>query len=245
MERPMPHGGPARAVLLATAVLGLAVAPAPAYEVIAVADGGTIRGKVTFSGPLPPPRKVVPTKDREVCGSGMREVEQIAVGSDKGVHEAIVYLKRVERGKAWPARPGPPEIDNVKCEFRPHVQVMPPGDVVVVNSDPVLHNTKAFFGRIPIFNLALPNQGQRITRAVKRTGIMRIECDAHGWMLGWALVADSPYHAITPAEGTFALADVPPGAYTLVAWHAFTGETEVPVTVKAGETTSITVELKR
>jgi hypothetical protein len=125
------------------------------------------------------------------------------------------------------------------------VQVMQPGDIVVVNSDPVLHNTKAFFGRIPVFNLALPNQGQRITRSVKRSGVMRVECDAHGWMLGWVYVADNPYYAITGKDGAFTIADVPPGSYTLVAWQEFTGPVEVPVTVKAREATSVTVELKK
>jgi hypothetical protein len=230
--------------LAAAFVLGPAPA-AGAYEVVAVTDGGGLKGKVTFDGPAPPKRKIVPTKDREACGSGVREVDQIAVGPDKGVLESIVYLKQVDKGKAWVKPAKPPELNNVKCDFQPHVQVMPQGDIVIVNSDPVLHNTKSFIDKAPVFNLALPNQGQRITRAVKRTGIMRVECDAHGWMLGWVYVADSPYYAITAKDGTFAITDIPPGSYTLVAWHEFTGAREMPVTVKAKETSSVTVELKK
>jgi hypothetical protein len=218
---------------------------APGYDVATVPDAGSVKGKVVFNGPLPPPRKVVPTKDREVCGSGIREVDQITVAPDKGVGEAIVYLAKVTKGKPWPKLAKPPELNNLKCDFVPHVQVMPPGDLVVVNSDPVLHNTKAFFDRIPVFNLALPNEGQRITRSIKRTGVMRIECDAHGWMLGWAYVADNPYYAITPKDGTFTITDVPPGTYTLVAWQEFTGPAEMPVTVRAKEATAVTVELKK
>jgi hypothetical protein len=219
-------------------------ASAPAYEAVTVTNGGSIKGKVVFPGTAPPKRKIIPTKDRETCG-GTREIDQIVLGPDKGVVEAIVYLKDVAKGKPWPKAAKPPEIDNLKCDFQPHVQVMPTGDVVIVNSDPVLHNTKSFFGRVPVFNIALPNQGQRITRSVKRTGLMRIECDAHGWMLGWAYVADSPYFAITGKDGTFTISDIPPGDYTLVAWQEFTGATEVPVTVKAKEATSVEVELKK
>src|SRR5712691_12203964 len=123
--------------------------------------------------------------------------------------------------------------------------VMPAGDLVVVNTDPVLHNTKSFIDKVPIFNLALPNQGQRITRPIKKTGIMRVECDAHGWMLGWVYVADNPYYAITAKDGTFTIKDVPPGSYTLVTWQEYAGEVEVPVSVKAKEVVPVTVELKK
>jgi Carboxypeptidase regulatory-like domain len=218
---------------------------AQAYDAVSVTDGGSIKGKVVFNGTIPPKRKVVPTKDREVCGSGVREVDQIMVGGDKSVAESVVYLKAVEKGKAWPKLAKVPEIDNVKCDFNPHVMVMPAGDLVVVNTDPVLHNTKSFIDKIPIFNVALPNQGQRITRPIKKTGIMRVECDAHGWMLGWVYVADNPYYAITAKDGAFTIADVPPGSYTLVAWQEYTGPTETPITVKGKEPTTVTVELKK
>lgn len=232
-------------LLVAAAGLVGSTLTAQAYDAVSVTDGGSIKGKVVFNGTIPPKRKVVPTKDREVCGSGVREVDQIMVGGDKSVAEAVVYLKAVEKGKAWPKLAKPPEIDNVKCDFNPHVMVMPAGDLVVVNTDPVLHNTKSFIDKIPIFNVALPNQGQRITRPIKKTGIMRVECDAHGWMLGWVYVADNPYYAITAKDGAFTIADVPPGSYTLVAWQEYTGPTETPITVKGKEPTTVTVELKK
>jgi hypothetical protein len=234
------------ALLLVSMTLpGPATRSASGYDAVTVADGGSIRGKVLFNGTVPSKRKIVPTKDREVCGSGVREVDQIMVGPDKAVQEAVVYLAKVEKGKPWPKPAKAPEVENLKCDFVPHVQVLPPGDFVVVNSDPVLHNTKSFFDKTPVFNLALPNQGQRITRSIKRTGVMRIECDAHGWMLGWAYVADNPYYAITPKDGTFTITDVPPGNYTLVAWQEFTGPVETQVTVKPKEATAVTVELKK
>jgi hypothetical protein len=244
MEQPARRPQSVQRMVVVAALLALSAMRAAAYEVAPVADGGSIKGKVLFSGALPPKKKVIPTKDREVCGS-IRDVDQIAVAADRGVFDAIVYLKTVDRGKPWSKAAKPPELDNVKCDFAPHVQVIQPGDLTVVNSDPVLHNTKGFMEKTPVFNLALPNQGQRITRAIKRTGLMRIECDAHGWMLGWVHVAENPYYATTAKDGAFVIADVPPGSYTLVAWHEFTGPTEVPVTVKAKEAAAVTVELKK
>jgi len=219
--------------------------PARPYEAIAVSDGGTIKGKVIFQGNPPAKRKVIPTKDREVCGSGVREVDQILLSPDKAVEEAVVYLKVVEKGKGWEKSSGVPHIDNVKCDFRPHVQVIPAGDFEIVNSDPVLHNTHGFYGKLTAFNVALPNQDQRIKRQLKKPGLVRVECDAHGWMLGWVHVADNPYYAVTAKDGTFTIKDVPPGSYTLVTWQEYTGEAEVSVNVKAKEVVPVTVELKK
>jgi Polysaccharide lyase family 4, domain II len=93
--------------------------------------------------------------------------------------------------------------------------------------------------------VALPNQGQRVAKPLKRPGVVRVECDAHGWMLGWVYVAENPYFAVTGKDGGFVIKDVPPGSYTLVGWQEFTGEVEMPVTVKAKEVVSVPVELKK
>ncbi len=218
---------------------------AAAYDVVPVADGGTIKGKVTFAGTPPGKKKVIPTKDKEACGSAVREVDQIVVGPDKAVQEAVVYLKQVDKGKAWEKPAKPAAIENLKCDFVPHVQVVPAGDFEIVNSDPVLHNTHGFLGKLTVFNVALPNQGQRIKKPLQKPGMVRVECDAHGWMLGWVYVADNPYYAVSAKDGTFTLTNVPPGTYTLVGWQEYTGAVEVSVTVKPKEVASVTVELKK
>ena len=88
---------------------------------------------------------------------------------------------------------------------------MPVGDLDIVNSDPVLHNTHGFLDKLTVFNVALPNQGQRIKRPLRKSGLVRVECDAHGWMLGWIFVAENPYYAMTGKDGSFTIKDVPPG----------------------------------
>jgi hypothetical protein len=228
-------------------VAGIAAALLPsavsAYEVIQVTDGGTIKGKVVYQGSVPT-KKIIPTKDKEVCGD-IREEPQVIVGPDKTVQDSVVYLKAVEKGKALEKPAKKPEIVNKDCVFVPRVQAFPVGTVVIVNSDPVMHNTHAFHGKSTVFNVALPMKDQRIERPLKKPGITRIECDAHGWMLAWIYAADNPYYAVTGKGGAFEIKDVPPGSYTLVAWHEFTGEQEVPVTVKAKDTVDVPIELKK
>ncbi len=247
MSRSGPYPTPlARRVITRFAAVlapALVSVPAAAYQAVQVTDGGTIKGRVVYQGEIAT-KKVVPTKDREVCGE-IRDDPLIVVGPDKGVQDAVVYLKDIQKGKAAPKPARSPQIDNVKCRFVPHVQAVPVGSIVIVNSDPVLHNTHGFLGKQTVFNQALPVKGMRIEKPIKRPGLMRIECDSHGWMLAWVYAAEHPYHAVTAKDGTFAIPDVPPGSYTLVAWQEYTGETEVPVTVKPKEQTQQTIELKK
>lgn len=219
------------------------VVPAQSYEVVTVSGGGKIEGKVVFQGNVPT-KKIIPTKDKEVCG-GPRDEPMILVGPGKGVQDAVVYLKEVAKGKAWGKPDKTPEIDNVKCKFEPSVQVIRAGSLDIVNSDPVLHNTHGFYGKRTAFNLALPNKGDRITKQLDKAGQVRVECDAHGWMLAWVYVADNPYYALTTKDGSFSIADIPPGDYTLVASQGYTGDTEISVTVKANESAKVSIELKK
>jgi hypothetical protein len=230
----------ARIALVATAVVAL---PAQAYDVAPVSDGGSIEGTVVYRGEVPI-KKIIPTKDRDVCGAS-REEPRVKVGPNKEVQSAVVYLVDVKAGKAWPEQSKPPQLDNVKCAFDPEVQVIREGKLDVVNKDPVLHNTHGYYGKRTAFNLALPNEGQTIPVELPRPGTVRVDCDAHGWMEGWVYVVDNPYYAVTGADGKFSITDVPPGEYKLVAVQPYTGPIELPVKVTAGQPTKLEIELKK
>jgi Polysaccharide lyase family 4, domain II len=237
---PMLNNPKTRNVVIVLA--GLVSASASAYEASQVSDGGTIKGRVTYQGDVGT-RKIVPTKDPEVCG-GIREEPLILVGPDKGVQDVVVFLKDIQKGKALAKPAADPAINNHNCNFEPHVQAIPVGSIVIVNSDPVMHNTHGFFGRQTAFNQALPEKGMKFPKPVRKPGMMRVECDVHGWMLAWVYAAEHPYFAVTKKDGAFTIPDVPPGNYTLVAWQEATEEVQMPVTVKSKEATQQTIELK-
>jgi len=67
-----------------------------------------------------------------------------------------------------------------------------------------------------------------------------IECDVHDWMSGYAGVVDHPYFAVTGSDGTFSLPNLPPGTYTLEAWHEEYGTQTM--SVKVGEKESATAD---
>jgi plastocyanin len=220
------------------------------YEETKVADGGAVEGKVVFRGTAPSPRKVIPTQDQQVCG-GPRDDPRIVLGPDNTVQGAIIYLKGIAKGKAFEKPKKPPVIDNVKCKFEPEVQAVPVGtEVIIRNSDPVLHNTHGYLladgrrGRT-VFNEAMPNKDQQVKTVLKLPGVIDVACDVHGWMQGWVMVADNPYYAITDKSGAFAIKDIPPGKYTLAAFQPYTGVIEIPVTIEAKKSSNVNVELKK
>jgi plastocyanin len=214
-----------------------------AYDTVAtVPDAGTVSGQVVFHGDVPM-RQVIPNKDVETCGSP-REDALIVVGQGSGVANTLVYLADVGKGKPWPAADQKPSLNNVHCRFQPEIQVIRPGSIDIVNKDPVLHNTHGYYGRRTAFNTALPNQNQSIAAELLKTGTVRVDCDAHGWMEGWIFVRDNPYYALTGGDGKFSITGVPAGTYKIVTLQPYSELVEQQVTVNAGKTTDLTVELK-
>ena len=236
------------ALPLAALVPGRSAAQAQKYEVSPPAQAGSIAGTVTLAGAPPPPRKFIINKNREVCGTGSKEVPTIAL-EGQGINEVVVYIKDVKQGKAWPARTAY-VLDNQKCEFHPHVQAMPVGETLAVtNSDPILHNTHAYFsasekGGITVLNLALPTEGLKIPKKMTRVGVNRVDCDAHNWMRAWVYVAANPYYAVTARGGQYEIDGIPPGTYTVTFWQEALGEQTEQVTIEPGKTATVDVAMQ-
>jgi len=205
--------------VLGAVVLALALsAPASAYDVVTVSDGGTLSGSVKFSGAVPtlPPLSV--NKNRDVCGDS-KESEALVLGPDRGVRGSVILIEGVARGKKGAADV---VLDNHKCVFVHHVSVTMPGERTrVKNSDAILHNTHGFLGKPTVFNLALPNKDQMIdiTKRLTKPGVVRVVCDAHPHMSAWLIVHDSPYYAVTDDKGAFRIDGIPPGSYKVTLWH--------------------------
>ena len=158
-----------------------------------------------------PVKKIIPTKDTEVCG-GPRDEAEIRVGQDKGVQDAIVYLKGVTKGKAWGPPDAAPVLDNKACRFVP----ADPGHAAPARSRSTTRTRScttptASMGAARHSTSPSPSAGDKVTRDLPRPGMVRVECDAHGWMLAHVFVADNPYYAMTGEDGSFSIADIPPG----------------------------------
>ncbi|MBI2359073.1 MAG: hypothetical protein HYV04_09250, partial [Deltaproteobacteria bacterium] len=97
--------------------------------------------------------------------------------------------------------------------------------LVVKNSDPKLHIVHSYAEKRTVFNLSLPFRGSTIdiTQKIKGPALLQVNCDTHGWMRGYIHVFGHPFFAVTDESGSFTIADVPPGRYTLKGWHEEAG----------------------
>ncbi len=221
-------------------------AEAAPYQVVDVAGGGNIIGKVTYSGDEYPPRLYPIAKDGDTCGTGFREVEFVKVQKNGTLTNVVVYLEKVKAGKPFPAVIEEPKIDQKNCRFSPHLQVMRNGDTVQINnSDPVTHNVHTYeiigSAKRTVFNINQPPELKVLNKQVKlrRGNAMKVECDAHDFMHGFVFVAKNPYYALVDENGHFNIDNVPPGTYTVNAWHGILGEKEDEVTIASGDSVSI------
>ena len=223
-------------------------AAATKYEVAKPAQAGAVAGTVTLEGDPPAPKKFLINKNKEVCGTGWKEVPTIAL-SGEAVDEVVVYLKDVGKGKDW-APKAQQVLDNEKCEFQPHVQAMPVDrDLTITNSDEVIHNTHAYHsasekGGLTVINIALPTAGMKIPKKMARAGVHRVDCDSHNWMRAWVFVGENPYYAVTAKGGKYRIDGIPPGTYAVVFWQEALGEQTKQVTIEPGKTATLDVVMQ-
>ena len=202
---------------------------------------GRISGVVRYEGPTP--KRVEqsldsdPTCKAQHSGPVYHEAVQV---SDGKLHNVYVHIAKGLEGVRLPAAPTSAVVlDQKGCLYAPHVigvQVKQP--VVFVNSDPLMHNVHTARGRNRAFNFSMPNANMRIEKVFRKAERMvHTRCDVHPWMNAYIGVSKHPFFAVTGGDGAFELSGLPPGTYTVEAWHEVYGTRSQSVTVEAsGET---------
>ncbi len=225
-----------------------------AYKTVTVTDGGVVTGNVTFKGDVPEPKRILISKDKEVCGTGNRVIKEVNVGDNGALRDVVVFLDGIKQGKSWSPPPtGGYLLNQEKCAFHPYLQVIKKGaELTVLNSDPVAHNIHTY-ELIPIkkktlrrdlFNVRQTEQGHKFTQKIKlrRGKSVKVNCDIHNFMLAWLYVIEHPYYAAVGENGSFSIADIPPGTYKVNAWHPTLGIQKGKITLSASGKTEIHFE---
>lgn len=222
----------------APASSGAAATPAASAPAVDPAEAATITGTIKLEGTAPKPEPIKMAAD-PVC---MREgkgatTEFIVTGEGGGLQNVFVYVKDGLGGRTFPAPTQAVILDQKGCHYRPHVFGIQVGQPLqVVNSDPTLHNIHAMPKANQEFNTGQPIQGMKFDHTFTTKEIMvPFKCDVHGWMNAYAGVVDHPFFATTDASGKFELKGLPPGDYTIEAWHEKLGPQEQKITVGAKE----------
>ena len=214
----------------ATAPATEATSTGPASEQATIESGGwgTLKGRFVYDGELPKTIKLNPTKDQAVCGKHELINESLIVNPEnKGIQNVVVFLY-TKKGDTPPVHDSYAStaedkviLDNEHCRFNNHVTVLRTSQTLLVrNLDGVGHNTKIDTKSNPAINPILPANGDLEHRFSKAERLpVPVSCSIHPWMVGYLLVQDHPYFAVTDENGEFEIKNLPTGNWTFSVWQ--------------------------
>ena len=213
---------------------------------------GAVAGKVALEG-TPPERMPLNVSSDPVCiavSQGMPPKSEEVISQAGGLGNVFVWVSKGLEGKRFPPPRQPVAFDQKGCVYSPHVFGVRVGQTIrITNSDPTLHNVHT----LPKANQEL-NQGQpkgsgpielKFRRPEPET-MVKVKCEVHTWMNAYAGVVEHPYFAVSEPNGAFEFAEkLPPGKYTVSAWHEKYGKKDQEVDVAEGDNqVSFTFEAK-
>jgi plastocyanin len=189
-------------------------------------SGGVVTGTVTLTAARRAPLGTAAYGRRGVAP------KPSAVGPE--TRKVVVFLADVGPAEAPP--PMRVRIAQRGEQFLPPVAAVTVGSTVEFpNEDPFFHNVFSL-SRARTFDLGRYPSGESRERSFPRPGVVKVYCDIHSQMSALIMVLDHPWFTIPAEDGSFTLPPVPPGEYSLVAWHERIGEQRQRVRVAAGGT---------
>jgi plastocyanin len=204
---------------------------------------GLVHGHVRVTGAVPA-NEVIRMNADPMCAKaaeGSHVTDEAVVAAPDG-SLANVFVELVGSFPDTPVPTEPVFIDQRGCTYGPRVVGLRAGQVLQVrNSDDGLHNVHGVSTDRDSFNVSQPTSGMVNAFHPHDPGILKLKCDVHTWMVAFVGVVNHPYFAVTPADGSFALRDVPEGTYELRAWHERLGTTVSQVRVSAAGEANIEI----
>jgi len=243
-------------VMVATVALGAAAcgggspesaATAPIANPVDAATAGSVSGRITFDGAPPKPTMIRMDSDPTCQSQGAGATDEAVLVSEGGaLQNVFVSVKDGLGNLRFPVPSAPVVLDQKGCRYVPHVVGVQVGQVFeVLNSDATLHNVHAVPAANQEFNTGQPLPGMKhVHRFSTREVMVPFKCDVHPWMQAHVGVLDHPFFASTGPDGAFDLKGLPPGTYTIEAWHETLGTQTQTVTIGPSETKTIAFSFK-
>jgi plastocyanin len=232
----------AKQVLLA----GLAMLAASAVAIAGPnPTAGTISGKVTYEGP-PANMKPIDMSNEPSCAkmySTSPMAETVVTGSGNGLANVVVYISAGAPDDSAP--PTAAVFTQKGCRYIPHLMAFQVNqEIKIQNEDQTLHNIHTLSKLNHEWNKSQPPGAPPISEKYDKAEIFPVKCNVHPWMRGTFAVLKNSHFAVTGDGGAFTLPNLPPGKYTVTAWHEYYGEQSQEVVVIGSETKTVNFVFK-
>jgi plastocyanin len=204
--------------------------------------GASVTGVVKFKGTAEKPTRIDMSAD-PFCAKAHATpatTEDVVTDASGGLENVVVYVSDGLGATTFPVPDQPAVMEQNGCQYKPHVLAMRAGQKLsVVNSDATTHNIHPSPNNNREWNVSQP-QGAPLEQVFAREEVaISVKCNIHPWMKSYIAVVKNPYFAVTGKGGTFELKDLPPGNYTLQAWHEKLGSKTKMITVGAGASQTV------
>lgn len=200
---------------------------------------GVIQGVVKFAGAAPAPEPWGGAANAD-CRTLHDATIQLVKVQDGKLQDAFVYVKAGLPEGTYDVPETPVVVGQKGCEFEPRVfGVMAEQPIEFGNGDAFMHNVKS-----PEFNQGLATKGVKMQLKLNTEGVMvPVRCDVHPWMRAHAGVMSHPYFDVSKADGSYKIAGLVDGEYTVAIWHEKLGTSEQKVKVSGGAPATLDFEL--
>lgn len=213
-------------------------------------DGGsaaTVVGKVKFTGTLPAATKLSMNADPS-CAKlhpAPASSQDFMAGSDNTLGNVIVFISDGLGNRTFDTPTEAVTFEQKGCMYEPHVVALRANQKLkMVNSDNTTHNIHPLPANNREWNKAEP-AGATMEESFPREEIaIPVKCNVHPWMKSYIAVFKHPYFAVTGKDGSFQLPNLPPGEYTVEAWHEKLGTMTQKITIAAGESKTLDFTFK-
>ena len=210
---------------------------------VQMATAGDVTGKITLAG-TPKPEAPLPLDPG--CGAlhkGEKPTTTFyVVGQNKELADVFVHVVKGLEGKKFDAPASSLVLDQVGCIYTPYVSGAQTGQKIEVkNSDNLLHNvhpTPTAAGNKESNKAQLPKSAPLVFSWDNPEVFLRFKCDVHPWMFAYVGLVNHPFYAVSGKDGSFKIAGLPDGTYTIEAYHRKGGKVTKEVTVKGGNVTA-------
>ena len=216
---------------------------APAAAPVDLATAGIVAGSVKLEGTPPKPKRIRMDAEAACVGLHTSPVydQEVVTGEAGALANVVVYVKQGLGNRTFATSSGSVVLDQQGCLYHPHVVALQTNQTLeVTNSDPTTHNIHPLPKNNREWNKSQSPKGEKLSEKFAREELaIPVKCNVHPWMKSYIAVFKHPYFQVTDKGGSFELKNLPPGEYTIGAWHEKLGETEQKVTLGPKETKKI------